>query len=144
MMAIGGAALAGCNVEDDTNREAAVALVNADDSNDRREIESFVLVTSKTSASSEDNDARNAVASEECVLAGCILLVAERFVGDNPCVALSAVNASTLATHINRHANTKRLLGMGRGSIIVIKVQCRYLRRSDYCRTTRHVRLPDS
>ena len=108
MMAIGGAALAGCGADEDT-REAAVALANTDKSNDRREIISLVF-SSNSLESSEDDDARNVVSA---VLNGCILLFAGRFVGDNPLLVSVAVNASPLATHVNRHANAKRFLGTG-------------------------------
>ena len=126
MMAIGGAAWTGCGDDDDTNREAAAVLVNADESNDRRDVSLQLVVCSKFLESSEDDDARNAAAdaSKACVLDGCtrILLVAERFVTDNPLLVSVAVNASPLATHINRHANAKRFLGASKESIIVIKL----------------------
>ena len=118
-MAIGGAALAGCGVVDDTTREAALALVNADEISDRREIR--LLSCSKSFELSEDDDASNA-ASETCVRDGFIirLLVAERFVAivDGSFVSL-AVNASPPALQINRHAKAKRFLGTGKESIIV-------------------------
>ena len=119
-MAMGGAALAGCGVvTDDTTREAAAALVNASENNDRREI--WLLSCSKSFELSEDDDASNA-ASKACVRDGFIirLLVAERFVAavDGPFVSL-AVNASPPATQINRHANAKIFLGTVKESIIV-------------------------
>ena len=120
-MAIGGAAWTGCGADDDTNREAAAVLVNADESNDRRE--KLLLFFSNPLERSEDDDARNVV-SDACVLDGCtsILLVAGRFVTDNPLLVSVAVNASPLATHINRHANAKRFLGTSKGSIIVAEL----------------------
>ena len=122
-MAIGGAAWTGCGADDDTNREAAAVLVNADESNDRRDISLQLVVCSISLDLSEDDAARNVV-SDARVLDGCtsILLVAGRFVTDNPLLVSVAVNASPLAMHINRHANAKRFLGTSKGSIIVTKL----------------------
>ena len=136
-MAIGGAALAGCGADDETNREAATVLVNADENNDRRE-KMLLLFSSNPLESLEDDDARNVV-SGACVLDGCtsILLVVGRFVTHNPLLVSVAVNASPLATHINRHANAKRFLGTSKGSIIVTnwynEIQCRGRNANNLC-----------
>jgi hypothetical protein len=98
-MAIGGAALAFCGADEDTNSEADDAYFNARESRERRE-----RSCSRLTGSSDDT--LKAV-SEAHGLVDCILLAEQKFVVDNNLMLSLAVNASApTKKHTKRHTGT--------------------------------------
>lgn len=98
-MAIGGAALAFCGADEDTNREADAAYFNARESRERRE-------RSCSRLTGLSDDALKAV-SEAHGLVDCILLAEQKFVVDNNLMLSLAVNASApTKKHTKRHTGT--------------------------------------